>query len=503
MRNNIFKNIKIGKPRRNAFDLGHEKKLSMNFSDLVPIYLQEVLPGDKFRVKTEQIIRFAPMIAPVMHRINVYIHYFFVPNRLLWDDWQKFITGGEDGTYTSPLPTWTINDSNKQYFGIGSLADYFGVPPVADGLTVTNTKAINALPFRAYGQIYNDYYRDQTLKSEIVIDKGLSATSYDCLFLRKRCWEKDYFTSALPWTQRGDDVNIPMDIVYQDQAKLKTDQGYPTAKGVINYDSSGGITSADPGFPSTIENVESIGATINDLRTSIRLQEWLEKNARAGSRYIEQIMAHFGVRTPDYRLQRSEYLGGGKTPIQISEVLANFGNDTIPQGNMAGHGIGIGNQSGFQRSFNEHGWILGIMSVLPVSNYTTGIPKQFLKESRFDFAFPEFAHLGEQPVLTEELWHDWEQANVNPVFGYQSRYCEYKHIPSTCHGEFRSSLDFWHLGRKFDSEPLLNNSFVECVVDEGRIFAVDDVGATAKIYCQLYNDVKAIRPLPVFGTPML
>lgn len=503
MKRNIFNSIRVGKVRRNAFDLSHEKKLSMSFDILYPIFLSEVIPGDKFRCNTEQVIRFAPMVAPIMHRVSAYVHFFFVPNRLIWDNWPNFITGGVDGLNTNQLPGVSITEAKKQYFTQGSMADYFGIKPVPSGTTVTNGVGLCALPFRAYQQIYNDYYRDQTLQTEIPFEKGDTVTDYDVCTLRKRCWAKDYFTASLPWTQRGTDINIPIDPVYRPQSLVNDNTGAPLQGSTTLGQTNGGLEATMGGTPAQIENIESLGATINDLRTSIRLQEWLEKNARAGSRYIEQILAHFGVRTPDYRLQRSEYLGGGKTNIQISEVLANFGNAEIPQGNMAGHGIGVGNASGFSRSFNEHGWIIGLMSILPVANYQDGIPRQFLKGTKFDFAFPEFAHLGEQPVYSQELYHDYVSPNSKAVFGYNPRYAEYKYIPNSVHGDFRTTLDFWHLGRKFSAEPLLNSSFVQAQTDEDRIFAVDDSGATNKIYVQLYNNVQAIRPLPVYGTPML
>lgn len=504
MRNNIFKSIKLGKVRRNAFDLGHEKKLSMKFGDLIPIYLEEILPGDKFRVSTEHVLRFAPMIAPVMHRVNVYIHYFFVPNRLVFKEWPTFITGGTDGKATIRMPVLDIAESRKDQFKAGSLADYFGIPPIDQSLTLVGDKQITALPFRAYQRIYNDYYRDQTLTPEVGVTDDQDVTGAESISittLRKRSWEKDYFTSALPWTQRGNDVNIPMEPVYSTLGDEVVDANTQAPyNGTIS--AGNGYLKGDSMNPLNIENITEMSATVNDLRTSIRLQEWLEKNARAGSRYIEQILAHWGVRTPDYRLQRSEYLGGGKSAVQISEVLANFGNAEIPQGNMAGHGLSVSSASGFTKYFQEHGYVIGIMSVMPTTAYYQGVEKHWNRFSRYDYAWPEFAHLGEQPVLKDELFLDEFNLGNNEIFGYQSRFAEYKHKKSSIHGDFRDTLEFWHLGRKFDTAPDLNDSFISCDASE-RIFAVDDVGATDKIYVQLYNDVKAIRPLPVFGTPML
>lgn len=508
MRNRIFNTIKGSRVRRNAFNLSHEKKLSMNMADLVPIYLQEVLPGDKFRLSTECVIRLAPQIAPVMHRVNVYTHYFFVPNRLVYANWQKFITGGVDGKQAPPFPTLTIDPAYKQMYAPGSLGDYFGMPTIDQTETPTSTMKVSALPFRAYQKIYNEYYRDQTLTTEIpVLDTDTVTESLsDLMSMRKRQWQKDYFTSALPNSQRGDNVLVPTTLVYKEPAGgLIAGSDMPSASGAVSI--SGGVFKDSGNVDLTVDNIEGMEATINDLRKSIRLQEWLEKNARAGSRYIEQILAHFNVMTPDYRLQRPEYLGGGQQPVVFSEVLANFGSVEIPQGNMAGHGISIGQTNQFKKFFSEHGYVIGIMSVLPSTCYQQGLDKQLTKglNGKFDFAFPEFANIGEQPIDNQELYFDFFDSTdqYNPkTFGYTPRYAEYKFKNSSVHGDFKSTLNFWHMGRIFETNPQLNNSFTEADPSE-RIFAVDDNGATHKLYVQLYNNVHAIRPLPVYGTPLL
>lgn len=501
----IFKTIAGRKPKTNVFDLSHEKKLSCDMAELVPIYLQECMPGDKFRGNTELYIKFAPLISPLYHRINAYIHYFFVPNRIVWDNWETFITGGVDGLDNRTCPVMTINTALAANYAKGTLADYFGIPPAP--VTVGSNRYINALPFRAYQQVYNDYYRDQTLTTEVAFGKGDAVSDAEIPALatmRKRQWEKDRFTSALTTTQRGADVNIPMDPVYTDYAEIYaqgTGQSPITTGGQVSTvaGTPGSLTDGNESLK--IENIESMQATINDLRTSVRLQEWLEKNARAGSRYIEQILAHFGVKVPDYRLQRAELIGTHKQTVMISEVLANMESEDVALGKMAGHAVSAGAGSGFKYTCLEHGYIIGILSVLPRTCYGEGFPRMFFKEDKLDFPFPEFGNLGEQPVYTNEIWDNYSSISNKTLFGYQSQYAEHKYQPDTVHGDFRDTLDFWHLGRKFSTPPVLNNSFTEANPDT-RIFAIQNPDAD-HLWIQAYNSIQAIRPLPVFGTPIL
>nr|QJB18818.1 MAG: major capsid protein [Microvirus sp.] len=513
----IFDQIKITRPKYNKFDLAHEKKISLNMGNLVPILCQEVVPGDKFKNNTEILARLAPMIAPMMHRVNVYTHFFFVPNRLVYDGWENFITGGTTGQVTDVLPYIAINDNTKVLMGLSSLADYLGVPDISQQGAITfNDVKINALPFRAYQKIFNEYYRDQTLTPEVQIKKTSGALDADeslaALTLRKRAWEKDYFTSALPWSQRGGEVLLPMeaDINYKNSSDIiYSSNGLPSnTRQWLRAEADGKLETASDelanGTAARIENLESIEngtTTINDLRKAIKLQEWLERNARAGARYIEQILSHFGVRSSDARLQRPEYLGGGKQPIVVSEVLSTYGGTTAPQGNMSGHGISVGNSNYFQRTFEEHGYIIGIMSILPTTAYFQGLPRIFSKFDKFDYYWPEFAHLGEQEILQKELTWIPNVPGNDEVFGYQSRYAEYKFNPNTVHGDFRSSLKFWHMGREFVGFQNLNEQFITSDPTE-RIFAVEDP-TIDKIYVQVYNNMSALRLMPYFGTPML
>lgn len=505
MKNRLFNKVAIRKPGSNLFDLSHEKKLSTQMATLTPFYLEEVVPGDKFRMRSEFLVKLAPMTAPVMHRINVYTHFFFVPNRLTYGEWETFITGGEDGKQTPSFPVLNLTDAYKGYLGEGSLADYLGIPPYTGSATITNPLQVSALPFRAYQLIYNEYYRDQNLTAKIPITKNstVDAGEYDALLTRRnRAWEKDYFTSALPWSQRGGDVSIPSSlelgppaVVYQNGSVYT-----PSISEPLQVGTDGDFESATTGLPLQLDTRATVDITVNELRKAVRLQEWLEKNARAGSRYIEQILSHFGVRSSDARLQRPEYLGGGKSPVVISEVLSTFNNETVPGAEMYGHGVSAGSNHSFSKYFEEHGYVIGIISTLPKTAYQQGIEKTWLKRDKFDFFWPEFAQLGEQEVLNKELYHDWENPGTE-LFGYQSRYSEYKFKNSMVHGEFRSVLDNWHMGRKFTTAPALNTAFVTADPTH-RIFA-DTVESDHKLFIQIYNDVKAIRPMPIFGTPTL
>lgn len=526
---NLFNMNSRSKIKRNAFDLTHEKKLSCNMGDIVPIYLQEVVPGDKFRVSSEQLIRLAPMIAPMMQRVNVFTHFFWVPNRLVFDKWQDLITGGATGKVEPTFPQMLIKESTRAAWYPNLLGDYFGIPPLpVNSPMIPVPIEVNALPFRAYALIWNEYFRDQTLDAPIEFPMGETQTDQETInltSLRRRRWEKDYFTSALPWAQRGDEVMIPTVPVqrtgsypatkfYESDESISYAPGTKFMAGPVEtvYDYGNGQTtnlvdSADKNHIAHIgasgpAGTESSGS-IADLRKAARLQEWLERNARGGARYIEQIFAHFGVKSSDARLQRPEFLGGGMNPVVISEVLSTFSSENTPQGNMSGHGLSVGHDNQFTRFFEEHGYIIGVMSILPRTSYQQGIPRTFRKHDKFDFYFPEFAQIGEQPVFDQELYLDFVNGGANPdtVFGYQSRYAEYKFAPNTIHGDFRNSMAFWHMGRIFDTKPVLNDSFVSADPTH-RVFAVTD-DTEHKLYVQILNKVTAIRPMPVFGTPQL
>ncbi|AXH73313.1 MAG: major capsid protein [Microviridae sp.] len=505
---NIFQNVQGNRPTKNKFDLSHERKMSLKMGTLTPFMVQEIVPGDSFKVNTEMLLRLQPMLAPIFHRVRVKTDYFFVPNRLVWDNWQKFITGGEDGLNNSIHPYFQIDPTTPpSLVAKGSLADYMGIPAI-DPLTMTNTLKINALPFRAYQLIYDEYFRDENLITAVAPNKtdGQDLRIFDTMTMRKRAWEKDYFTSCLPWAQKGGAVNVPTTVEYKPTAQTS---GFGLPAG--NLTAAGGAgTTADiqvGGSDVSIENIEEIGITINDLRVSVRLQEWLERAARSGSRYIETILSNFGILSSDARIQRPEYLGGGVTPITISEVLSTFqfsgDPDGEPQGTMKGHGIAVGNYGGFKRKFEEHGFVFGIMTIIPRTAYQQGIPKMFSRPDKFDYLWPSFAQLGEQEVKNQELFFDpTDGVGVNEQpFGYQSRYAEYKYQASTTHGDFKDNLSFWTMTRIFPSKPSLNEQFITADPTK-RIFAVEDPN-TDEILCQVYNSISAIRPLPYFNTPNL
>lgn len=519
----LFNSVQVRRPKKSKFDLTHERKFSLEMGKLVPIMCTSVVPGDRFRVNTESLVRFAPLLAPMMHRVNVTQHWFFVPNRILWNEWEDFITGGVDGTSAPVSPYITISEANKAKFVTGTLPDYLGIP-TTDGATIAAPGInVSALPFRAYAQIYNDYFVDQTLGTKLDFLKSGGDVSIDMVnnilgILQTRAWEKDYFTSALPWAQRGPEVLMPFEgnVQYYSESRLVDGSSTVDPNGDLvaqpfgGSDGEGRITTngTTAGNTLRIENIESIsgsGTSITDLRRAARLQEWYEKNATGGARYIEQILAHFGEWVPDARLQRAEFLAGSSQPVSVSEVLSNFqfsgDAEGLPQGHMAGHAVSVGGRNGFSRKFNEHGWIIGIMSVLPKTAYQQGIPKDFTRTDKFEYLWPEFAQIGEQEIKNKELYVDWgTPANNDSTFGYQSRYAEYKYIPSTVHGQFKSSLSYWHMGRIFSSAPVLNESFVTADPTK-RIFAVES--EPQHLYVQILNKVDAVRPLPYFGTPKL
>ena len=521
-RSTAFNSISANTMQRASHDLSHKRIFTMNMDDLVPIMVQDVIPGDSWQLKQECLMRMMPMLAPIYHNINVYIHYFFVPYRIIWDEWGDFITGGKNGTAKPVFPRFyslsNFNLSNSAILGVGSLADYLGFPskqmPNANK-TIPQSHAFSQLPFRAYHTIYNEYYRDQNLEDEIDISKssgsidiGVNATnnwSDQWRILRKRAWEKDYFTSALPWTQRGTQMTLPISgdapVVSVNQSTgAKTTQKlgdpYATTQRYLQMGGTG-TTTGDQLF-ADMSNINS--ATINELRQAFQIQKWMERSARSGSRYTEVLQSFFGVSPRDSRSQRPEFLGGGKMPLSISEVLQTSETATTPLGEFAGHGITYGSTARFRKYFTEHGIILGIMSVLPRTAYSQGLPKLFRKFDKYDYFWKEFAHLGEQEIKNSEIFYNVEAGNKsNETFGYTARYNEYRYIPDTIHGQMLTTLSYWHLGRMFETMPVLNNNFIKADPST-RIFPVQD--NSHKLIVQTYAQVRAIRPVPKYGDPL-
>lgn len=526
-----FKSVKLNKPQRSTFDLSHEVRMSGRMGRLIPVFVSEAMPNDTFYGSTEVLIKLAPMLAPIMHRVNVYVHFFFIPNRLLWKDWETFITGGRLGSeVTTPPLTPRVGvrevlELNSKRLDKSSLFNYLGGRPIPDSEAGTwgINKYIDILPFAAYYKVWYDYYRDRNYEPDTTILPLTSgakvATDISFLMaLRSRCWEHDYFTSALPFTQRGAEVLVPM---------LGTGSITTAQTGDVRNVFGGGLASGSPlnaslgvlkanttdvylDVDGDVEITNS-DISINDLRRAVRLQEWLERNALAGSRYNESIMAHFARKTSDSRLQRAEYLGGGKAPIRIGEVMTTaYSEDAtaeiVPPSNPYGKGEAYTNTNRFSYNCEEHGFVIGILSVMPTSGYMQGMPRMFRSRRTFlDYPWPSFAHLGEQPVYNYEIYASNDSIGTDPadnaLFGYQSRYAEWKQLPSRAAGDFAGNLDFWHLTRKFASQPLLNNNFVvfEDALQD-RIFNVSGVD-TLWMYC--HNNIKVKRSLPYFGTPNL
>lgn len=538
------------KPKKNKFDLSREVKMSSQMGYLYPCFIQEVIPGDSYKVETQGLHRLSPLLAPPMQRIDWKVDYFYVPYRLVWSEWKDFITGGEDGTELPSFPRVEVKGLFKgNHLKKGSLADYMGVPIASttdsvwdstQGSGNTNNQYLSLLYFRAYQLIWHEYFRDQNVGAEYTqfVNSGIAINTNDIagqFTLRRSNWEKDYFTSALPFLQRGAEITLPLGtsvpLLYNDASGIPTKvfpynstpdsvhQSKVLDTGNTGTDANNNLLFGDVGTQGTnweyasldvsghhtVDLSSATAATINELRKATALQRWLELMARGGSRYREQIHTLFGERIPDYTVQVPQHLGGGKVPIMMSEVIAQAQESATserPLGSLGGHGIGVFDNIGFTQSFDEHGVILGLCRTIPKNNvYKQGLSRFFQKFDKFDHYFPQFANLGEQEIYNKEIYVKGDKSTDDAIFGYQQRYAEYKYACSRIAGDFRDTLNYWELSREFTDYPVLNQSFIECNPDD-RIFAITD-STEDKIWSSLYHKVDAVRPIPYHSNPSL
>lgn len=493
--------------KRNKHSLSHYKLLSCDQGQLVPIGLQEVLPGDTFQHSTSALIRVAPLATPVMHPVRARIHHFFVPHRLVWNDWENFITGGPDGLNASTFPTITTTAGTG--YSVGSLGDYLGVPPGVASLEVS------ALPFRAYALIYNEYYRDQDLNTALTIDLTDGPDTTTNIALQKACWERDRFTLSRLYPQKGAAVTLPLgttapvlrsnnapgvrlyDAGTNDYAHNSAISKTSTAGAMVRT-TGGQEQSIDPNGGLYTNLATASAATITELRTAFALQQYAENRSLYGSRYTDYL-AFLGVKSSDARLQRPEYLGGGVQTIQFSEVVQSapgvYDTDEYPLGNLGGHGIGAMKSNRYQRFFEEHGYVISILSVLPKTVYAQGISKTWNRRTKEDFFQQELQFVGQDEVLNKEVYA--AHATPDGTFGYIDRYDEYRRAESSIAGEFRTTLDSWHMARIFTSDPALNATFVNANPTD-RIYASS---TTNELQVMVNHKIRARRIVSKVGTP--
>lgn len=564
---NIFNTVPLVMPKKNRFNMSHYVKTTFEMGQLIPFYVQDILPNDTLKVSVQNLIRFAPLLAPIMSEVDVFVHFFFVPNRLIWSNWEDFITGSHNGkklpeedvpakprfVYSGTQLNSAINSGSlPTILGHKSLADYLGFQTFDPQTTFVNgTYPLDAMPFKAYQKIWSDYYRDENLQDDIFdpdfnpvgdFSGDLDVTSSNAtavrtwLTIRQRAWKKDYFTSALPWAQKGDDVLIPgssspfeFDNTKHVLINGKTKYTQPdslnrTIQGDVSqtYEGSGpygylSIPSSDGTEKIRIGvvgeglevNVDSLNAaitsgaategTIRELRRAYAAQKFLERRAVGGTRYVEQNLAFFGIKSSDARMQRAEFLGGMKNPLVISQVLqTSETTQNSPLGQPAGNAVSGAGKYIFKKTFEEYGFVIGIVSVMPKSDYMTGIPRMYLKRDVYDYYFPQFAHIGEQAIENQELYYDPVGGNNNTnTFGYTPRYAEYRFRNNRVSGDFKDTLKFWTLGRDFSITPTLSEQFITAQPSD-RIYAVQD-SDFSHLWAEFHVNALMLRPIPKYA----